>query len=224
MKIILPPFSEVDMNDSSCLDLYLFRHGYTRYNLEKRYQGKTDLPLLEEESERIRPYSFSKDHTEPALEQNGVQIQNIRKTLDLADDLPDVVYVSGALRTLQTAELLFPGMRQIVIPEFWEMDFGVFEGRSAEEMKSDSQYRSWVDSMCEAPAPDGESRTQFTKRVTDRFSRLAEQALLEGRKKLLIVAHGGTQMAIMEHFCEKNQPYWSWQSAPREAIHAMIRF
>jgi alpha-ribazole phosphatase len=89
-------------------------------------------------------------------------------------------------------------------------------------MASDPQYRRWVDSMCEGPVPGGESLEQFRKRVTERFESLAAQVLSEGGRDLLIVAHGGTQMAVMERFCTRKRPYWSWQSPPGEAVRAVI--
>ena len=223
MKIILPPYQNMNPGDGSCLDLYLFRHGYTRYNREKRYQGSTDLPLLEEETGRIRPFSFPMESVPQNYIGNHMKIQVRKNEPDRSEDSsPEVVYVSGALRCAQTANLLFPGMRQVVIPEFREMELGVFEGRSAQEMKSDPQYISWINSMCEDPVPGGESRSQFTKRVTDRFALLASGAILQGQKRLLVVAHGGTQMAVMERFCDKDRPYWNWQSAPGEAVHALV--
>lgn len=194
------------------VDLYLFRHGYTRYNLEKRYQGRTDLPLIQEETERIRPYRFETVQGAPGR----------RDEESPAREAADAVYVSPALRARQTAALLFPGMEQIEIPEFREMDFGVFEGRSADEMASDPLYRSWIDSGCEDPVPGGESLAAFAGRVCARFRRLAMQALEEGRGRLLIVAHGGTQMAVMSGLRPGDRPYWSWQTAPGEAVVSRI--
>ena len=181
--------------------LFLFRHGLTQYNIEKRYQGSSDLPIVKEEAKRIRPFFPEAEERERTR---------------------DAVYVSPALRARQTAALLFPDAEQIVIPEFREMDFGIFEGRSADEMASDPQYRRWVDSMCEGPVPGGESLEQFRKRVTERFESLAAQVLSEGGRDLLIVAPGGTQMAVMERFCTRKRPYWSWQSPPGEAVRAVI--
>lgn len=201
MTIRVFPFGE-DIPD---LELLLFRHGYTRYNQEKRYQGRTDLPIVESERERIRPFFL------PLSAQPG------------HGRVPDIVYVSPALRARQTAELLFPGVRQIAVPELWEMDFGVFEGRSAEEMESDPRYRSWVDSMCEGPVPGGESLAQFQARATECFTQLVSRTLEEGRRHLVIVAHGGIQMAVMDHFCKDDRAYWSWQTAPGQAVHAGVR-
>ena len=89
--------------------IYLIRHGATRYNEEHRYQGITDVPLS------------------PAG----------RTALKRADFCPETVYVSPLSRARETAAILFPGAKQIVIPDFREMDFGIFEGRTAAEMERD---------------------------------------------------------------------------------------
>ncbi|MBP3873243.1 MAG: histidine phosphatase family protein [Lachnospiraceae bacterium] len=211
--------SESDSRSRNEVRLYLFRHGYTRYNLEKRYQGRSDLPLLKQEMERIQPYRFQDDSV-PAL--SGPVRFGSEKSLSSVSENEQAVYVSPALRARQTAGLLFPGMKQIIVPKFQEMDFGIFEGRSADEMEDDSQYRSWVDSMCEAPVPGGESRAQFTERVAGCFEIIAKEELDKGQKRLIIVAHGGVQMAVMDRFGPKDRPYWAWQTEPAAAVEAVI--
>lgn len=224
-------------SDSQVMELYLFRHGYTRYNLEHRYQGISDIPLLESESERLRPFFIPAESD--AGEQLAANLHRSRKHVLSTEAYPghalpddpvyqesginaDPVYVSPALRARQTAGILFPGREQIVVLQFAEMDFGIFEGRSADEMKEDPQYRSWVDSMCEAPIPQGECKAEYTERVTERFCKIVEDAFHRGRRRVLIVAHGGTQMVVMERFCVERRPYWTWKLEPGEGICAYI--
>ncbi len=229
-------------NGEQFLELYLFRHGYTRYNLEHRYQGISDIPLLETERERIQParlqsdgslrisYSArqgsrytSADALSDGYGQEFTESEELSKKHDpVLIKTEDLVYVSPALRARQTAELLFPCSRQSVVPEFAEMNFGIFEGRRADDMKEDPQYRSWVDSMCEAPVPLGESKAEYTKRVTERFQKIVCDVLERGNRRLVIVAHGGTQMVVMERFCEERRPYWTWKSNPGEWIYGWI--
>ncbi len=223
------------------MELYLFRHGYTQFNIEHRYQGTTDLPLIDSEHVRIKPVDLSPkcvfEDRESGIysgtysgshfgkysgKDSGSHSGTYSGSNSGTDNTNDPVYVSPALRAGQTAGLLFPGREQIVVPEFAEMDFGIFEGRSADEMKADVQYRRWVDSMCEDRVPMGESKANYTKRVTDQFQRIVCEALDRGSRSLLIVAHGGTQMAVMERFCEENRPYWTWQTKPAEGIRAGI--
>ena len=69
--------------------IYLLRHGLTEYNAQKRYQGQRDIPLSPE-----------------GLAQ-----------LCRADFDPDVVYITPLQRTRQTAEVLFPMARLVVVKD-----------------------------------------------------------------------------------------------------------
>lgn len=162
--------------------IYLLRHGTTQYNVEKRYQGQRDIPLSEEGRACIRRADFT----------------------------TDVVYVSPLIRARQTAQILFPEARQIVVEDLKEMNFGSFEGRNYIEMEHDPDYLAWVEANCETSCPDGERKDQFCARTCAAFTKLVDQALRENRDKLVIVAHGGTQMAVMERYCVPHHEYYHW--------------
>lgn len=162
--------------------IYLLRHGTTIYNVEKRYQGQRDIPLSEDGRAQIRKADFT----------------------------TDVVYVSPLIRTRQTAEILFPEARQVVVENLKEMNFGSFEGRNYIEMEHDPDYLAWVESNCETACPDGERKDGFCDRTCTAFAQLVDEALREKREQLVIVAHGGTQMAVMERFAVPHYEYYHW--------------
>lgn len=166
------------------MKVYLLRHGATEYNARRRYQGATDSPLSTAGRDALRR----------------------------ADMEPDVVYISSTLRTRQTAEILFPAAALVEVPDLREMDFGTFEGRNYIEMEHDADYRAWVDGGCVGRTPGGEDRAGFSDRVCGAFAALVENALAEDRDMLVIVAHGGTQMAALERFGRPARDYWDWQS------------
>lgn len=168
------------------MKVYLLRHGATEYNAQRRYQGATDSPLS----------------------------RSGRAALRRADIEPDMVYISPTIRARQTAEILFPGAALIEAPDLREMDFGAFEGRNYIEMERDAAYRTWVDGGCVGRTPGGEDRAGFSRRVCRAFAALMEDALADGRDTLVIVAHGGTQMAALERCGRPARDYWSWQSPP----------
>lgn len=160
--------------------VYLLRHGKTPWNLEGRYQGKSDIPLCEEGKSALGP----------------------------ADFRPERVYVSPMKRAAETARILFPGAKLIPVPGLEEMDFGIFEGKCFRDLKDDPAYRAWVEGNCAAPCPGGEGRKEFSRRVCAAFERLMAQE----RKELVIVAHGGTQMAVLETYGRPRRDYFAWQS------------
>lgn len=164
------------------MKIYLLRHGLTVYNTEKRYQGVQDIPLSDEG----------------------------RAQLVKADFCPDVVYVSPLGRARDTANILFPHSRQVIVENLKEMDFGVFEGRNYLEMENDPEYRAWVESGCELVCPGGESKAEFSNRCCAAFEQLADRAFDAGEEILVIMAHGGTQMAVMERYALPHREYYSW--------------
>lgn len=164
------------------MKIYLLRHGLTVYNTEKRYQGVQDIPLSDEG----------------------------RAQLVKADFCPDVVYVSPLGRARDTANILFPHAKQVIVENLREMDFGVFEGRNYIEMENDPEYRTWVESGCELTCPGGESKAEFSNRCCAAFEQLADRAFDAGEETLVIMAHGGTQMAVMERYALPHQEYYCW--------------
>lgn len=164
------------------MKVYLLRHGETEYNVEKRYQGTRDIPL----SERGR------------------------KKLMQADWTPEVLYVSPLCRARETAGILFPESLQIVEEDLREMCFGVFEGRNYIEMEKDPEYLAWVGEDCTGRCPGGETRQEFTERTCAVFERLLQIAFAEQRESLVLLAHGGTQMALMEQYALPKRDYYHW--------------
>ena len=154
------------------MKIFLLRHGRTAYNDLRRYQGKLDLPLSREGAEELSAADFS----------------------------PARVYVSPLLRARQTARILFPTAEQIVVEAFAEMDFGDFDGRSADEMAGDAAYRAWVEGGCTGRCPNGESLAEFCARSCRAFSALLDRAAAEKQDRLVVLAHSGTLRAVMERF------------------------
>lgn len=163
----------------------LIRHGLTILGEEKRYQGALDTPLS----------SAGRD------------------ALQAADFAPVRVFVSPMLRARETAALLFPQAEIVPVPGLQEMNFGVFEGRGWWEMEEDTDYRAWVDGYCRGRCPGGEDHGEFSARVCAAFDALAREAMAAGEEELVIVAHGGTQMAVMERWGEPAREYYRWQTA-----------
>ena len=158
----------------------LVRHGKTQGNIERRYTGcRTDEDLCAEGIAQL-------------------------KTLVCPD--ADAVFASPLKRCIQTAEIICPGKRIHIVHDFRECDFGEFEGYSYEELKENPAYQAWLDSNGENPFPGGESRREFSERCVNAF-KAAVRNLSEGSYAFIV--HGGTIMAVMEHFTGGN--YYDFQ-------------
>ena len=162
--------------------IYLLRHGLTEYNAQKRYQGQRDIPLSPEGLAQLRR----------------------------ADIDPKIVYISTLQRTRQTAEVLFPDAELVPVDGLKEMCFGSFEGRNYIEMEHDPDYQAWVAANCESSCPDGERKDDFSDRVCRTFAELVDKALADGEEMLVILAHGGTQMAALERYGVPRRSYYRW--------------
>ena len=163
--------------------LYLIRHGNTEANLNHRYCGSTDLPLSQPGREALRTLHY---------DVSGVRF-----------------LTSGMLRAEQTLSILFGDVPHEQRPAFREVDFGIFEMHTYEELKDDPAYVDWItgDNMANIP-PEGESGNQMLARVLEALPELLEE-------DTVLVTHGGVIAAIMEHlFPEENKSRYQWQPAP----------
>ena len=92
------------------------------------------------------------------------------------------------------------------------MNFGAFEGRAWWEMENDPLYRAWVDGGCTGFCPGGEDKAGFSGRVCRAFEEILKQAFADRLEKLAVVAHGGTQMAVLEKWGRPSGVYYRWQT------------
>ena len=74
----------------------------------------------------------------------------------------------------------------------------------------DPDYQAWVAANCESSCPDGERKDDFSDRVCRTFAALVDKALADGEEMLVILAHGGTQMAALERYGVPRRSYYRW--------------
>lgn len=195
------------------MKIYLIRHGATRGNLEKRYVGSTDEAVLESERQKLENTGrmLRQDRADAGEDIKGAHREEFR------------VFVSPMKRCRETAELLFPGVRQTVVEAFRECDFGRFEYRNYRELDGDSDYQRFLDTCGESGFPGGETREEFCRRVELGFRQLMEEEPLfqvlnhtsekqeTERAIASMVVHGGTIMALMDTFGDSDKGYYDWQ-------------
>ena len=161
------------------MKIYLIRHGKTEANEKHLYCGSTDLPLSEIGREALSGLHY---------------------------EVGDVRFLtSGMKRADETLALLFGEVPFERDPRFREVDFGIFEMGSYEQLKDTPEYWLWLTGDNEANVPPGgESGLQMKERVVRAFRELREDTVL--------VSHGGVIAAIMaELFPEENKNRYEWQ-------------
>ena len=127
--------------------IYFIRHGQTKYNVEGRFVGSTDLPLSEEGRQNI----FNK--------WDGVEAHIDR----------EIIFTSPMKRCLETAGIIFPNDRYEIIKNMREMNFGIFEGKTHNELENLEEYKLFRETKGRAKIPKGESGIEFSRRVLKAF-------------------------------------------------------
>lgn len=171
------------------IELVFIRHGETAANQAGRYLGRTDEALSKKGRKSLCFYK-----------EQGLY--------------PSVQYLfsSPMERCLETAEILYPDLRPVVIPKWREIDFGQFEYKNYEELKDNAAYQLWIDSNGYLPFPGGESREDFSARCAEGFVELCSNlgqkegqsgAVTEGQSRTItagLIVHGGTIMALLSRY------------------------
>ena len=144
----------------------LLRHGQTPMSVQKRYAGRTDVPL-----------------TEVGVQQAAAAAKRLAQAGIAA------IVSSPLQRTVRTAEEVSAATGVPVVTDdgFRETDFGAWEGLTFAEVRErwPSEMTAWLADPSVAP-PGGESFAQVSERVTAALHRvLAERA----DRTVLIVSH-----------------------------------
>jgi broad specificity phosphatase PhoE len=85
----------------------------------------------------------------------------------------------------------------LLVPGFREIDFGRWEGMTAEEIEAQDPvlYKAWREGAADFEFPGGERRAAFRERVIEGLAALSHT----GAENALVVAHRGVIRAIGNH-------------------------
>ncbi|MBR5731577.1 MAG: histidine phosphatase family protein [Firmicutes bacterium] len=157
------------------MKLYLLRHGKTMANRTYTYCGVTDMLLTGEGIEQLKAKKEAGGYPDP----EGLDI-----------------FTSGLSRTEQTLRILFGNVPHSANSAFAEMDFGVFEGFSYDQLKDREDYQAWIsgDHMANR-CPGGESGNEMKERVLKGL-----EPIIKSGRDTMIVCHGGVIAILFEHF------------------------
>ena len=172
------------------MKVVMIRHGKTPGNLLKQYIGRTDQSLADEGIKELKAIASSEE---------------FKKTLD--SEKVEKIFVTPLKRTQETAAILFPNARQMIINDLREMDFGIFEEKNYIDLEHNKEYAAWLDTHCESKVPEGEDKASFSKRSCDAFLQCMKDS---GDEVVYFLVHGGTIMSVMEAFAETRQDYYKW--------------
>ncbi|MCT2590412.1 histidine phosphatase family protein [Streptomyces sp. N2-109] len=148
----------------------LWRHGQTSWNLERRFQGSTDIPLTDDGVAQAR-----------------------RSARLLASLRPDAIIASDLRRTVATAAELaaLTGLTVTHDENLRETYAGAWQGLTHEEILAafGEQYAAWKRGEL-VRRGGGELETEVADRAAPVIERSVEKLPDEGT--LVVVSHGGT--------------------------------
>lgn len=154
--------------------IHFIRHGAISPTLKGRYIGTTDVPLSEEGKLAL-------------------------KKLDASMDYPyaKAVFTSPLKRCTQTASILYPNMKPLVIDQLMECNFGEWENHTADELKGDPDFAKWLAGDSEVKPPRGESTADFTRRICVMFESIVNGLMQTGTTDAAIITHGGVMNMLL---------------------------
>lgn len=154
--------------------IVLIRHGETEGNSRVRFHGRSDVPLSQEGREQMRAAARR-----------------------LPIDHYDRVVASPLRRSWESARIAARGAPVGLESDFREIDFGRWEGLTAEEIRARDPilYRDWRSGAETFELPGGEKRADFRERVLRGLERLRAG----DAHTALVVVHKGVIRVLVEH-------------------------
>ena len=169
--------------------IFMARHGETDWNVERRIQGSTDIPLNEN---GIRQAHSLAGYLERQVVGKGGAITHI--------------FTSPLERAKETAEIVGARLHVPVeaVPGLEEMNFGICEGKSWLEAKAmyPQELSEWEENKRERRILGGESYQDVLDRFFSAYKimkRRLSLAELDGEKdnNILIITHGAVIMLLL---------------------------
>lgn len=157
----------------SSTEILLIRHGETAWNIVKRLQGHTDIPLNAEGRRQAKALAIA--------------LENEKLAAIISSDLQRAVQTAGEIARLQ-------GLPTRIDTDLRERCFGGFEGQLYSELPHmyPAEYAAWRACEPDAEFPPGENPGEtirrFAARILPCVSHYARQF---SGQKIAIVAHGG---------------------------------
>ncbi len=159
--------------------IHLVRHGETTGQSSIRFFGKTDIPLADEGREQIR-------RLHPVIRERPLR----------------AVYTSELSRARESARILLEGreLQPLIVPSFNEVNFGILEGKTEEEIERDLPdfWRIWRVERTASGYPEGDSHEGFESRVHQGAAELESRGSFQG--EVLIVSHRGVIRHLLGYF------------------------
>ncbi|MEM7555167.1 MAG: histidine phosphatase family protein [Cyanobacteria bacterium P01_A01_bin.84] len=177
--------------------LLLVRHGETEWNLQKRFQGATDISLNENGK------------------QQSEKIANFLKEVSL-----DFATSSPLKRSVETAEMILQYHSEIELKlqeGLQEVNHGLWQGKTETEVEEEfpAIIQCWRNHPQKVQMPNGENLEQVWERIQRVWQNLIENATSSEDKLIgLVVAHGAINKALICHILGLSpESFWNFRQS-----------
>lgn len=178
------------------VQIYFVRHGQTEWNLIRKFQGQTDIPLNEVGRQQARL----------AAQQLG------EKNFD-------VMYSSDLSRAAETADIINACHNLDIVRDarLRERCFGKFEGHTIAETreKYPELRKGYEEDKLNFKIPGGESRLEFIRRVGGMLDDIHRN---HDGQTVAVVSHGGVLGSMVSHIVSQKLNFDSPQFVPLFSI------
>ena len=112
----------------------------------------------------------------------------------------EALFCSPMMRAVQTAQILYPQHKAILVAPLVEAAFGELEGATYAEVEEQGFWETWREEKDPFTAKGLETYKDFHARVTAAFATLLEGMMKSGVKEAALVTHSGVIAAILGQF------------------------
>lgn len=154
--------------------IHFIRHGAIEETLNGVYIGTTDVELSDEGKRQLKLL----DH-------------------NMGYPYAQVLFTSPLKRCKETCKTLYNHLEPIVIDQLIECNFGLWEGKTADELSGDPDFSKWLAGDADIKPPKGESNADFTRRICLIFENIVNGLIKTGTTDCVIVTHGGIIMTLL---------------------------
>lgn len=180
------------------MEILLIRHGKTKANLRREYTGRIDYPLCDEGVNELKVLSN--------------MINSILKI--------EMLFSSPMIRCIETSKIYYPNYKPIIIENLKEIDFGIFEGKTFEELSHIEEFQKFVEHSWQSNIPDGENPKDFSKRCLEGFNEVINILQDNNKKYGVIVCHGGVIMSLLHQLIiDDTMDFYDYYSENGKGYH-----
>ncbi len=177
----------------------IIRHGMTEANEKGIYIGKTDMPLSQ------------KGASELAAKMDEFDYPTVHR-----------VYSSPLKRCTETAEILFPETELVKIDDLSELNLGIFENKSVDELINRDDYKAWIRGGKDTRPPQGESLEEMTARTFSAIHSIIIDMMESGLTHCALITHAGIISNMLSCFgLPKYDPKYL-NAAPGEGFEILV--